>query len=135
MSGSLIDMLIRHEGLKLKPYKCPAGKLTIGVGHNIEDLGITREEAIHILHNDIHRVRSELRPFPWFLQLSKPRQDAMVNMCFNLGITRFKTFKRMIAALADHNYPKAANEMISSRWADQVGPRAVDLSDIMRGSI
>jgi lysozyme len=132
MSGNIIDMLIAHEGLRLKPYRCPAGKLTIGAGRNIEDLGITREEAIMLLHNDITRVSNELKQFTWYGQLSQARQEAMIDMCFNLGITRFKTFKRMIAALEDHNYYKASTEMIASKWADQVGPRAVDLADIIR---
>ena len=132
MSGNLIDMLIAHEGLELFPYKCSAGKYTIGVGRNIEDIGITREEAVTLLHNDITRVKSELKQFPWFTQLNQVRQDALIDMCFNLGMPRFCTFKRMIAALEDHNYYKASNEMISSRWADQVGSRAVDLADMIR---
>ena len=132
---NLVDMLIAHEGIELKPYLCPAGRLTIGVGRNIQDLGITREEAIYLLRNDLARVESELYGrFTWFAFLSSNRKNALIDMCFNLGITRFLTFKRMIEAFKEGNYSKAANEMLNSKWADQVGDRAVDLSDmILRG--
>ena len=55
----LKDMLIRHEGLKLKPYLCTAGKLTIGVGRNIQDRGITYQEAMMLLENDIRLIKAQ----------------------------------------------------------------------------
>ena len=102
---NLVDMLIAHEGIELKPYSCPAGRLTIGVGRNIQDLGITREEAIYLLRNDLARVESELYGrFTWFAFLSSNRKNALIDMCFNLGITRFLTFKRMIEAFKAKNW-------------------------------
>jgi lysozyme len=132
MSGNIINMLIRHEGLELNPYRCPAGKLTIGVGRNIDDVGISRAEAIMLLRNDIERVKDELIQFHWFREMNRCRQDAMINMCFNLGLPRFLTFEKMLAALEFHNYDLAAKEMLDSRWAEQVGNRAVELAEIMR---
>ena len=72
----LHEMLIRHEGLRLKPYRDTVGKLTVGVGRNLDDVGITREEALMLLNNDIAEVRREVkRAFPWFTRLNLVRQN------------------------------------------------------------
>lgn len=129
----LRQMLIRHEGLSLKPYRCPAGRLTIGVGRNIEDVGVTELEAMLMLSNDMARVEKEaIGSFPWFKSLSIARQDVVLNMLFNMGLARFKGFKKMIAALIDGNFNKAADEMLDSKWASQVGIRAKELASMMR---
>ena len=130
---ALKDQLILHEGLKLEPYECTAGKLTIGVGRNIEDIGITEDEARYLLDNDILRVCDELdRNLPWWRDLSDARQRVLVDMVFNLGISRFMQFQNTIAAIESGDYDKAADEMLDSRWADQVGQRAKTLSRMMR---
>lgn len=126
-------MLIRHEGMRLEVYVCPAGKATIGVGRNLEDLGISEEEALFMLSNDISRARKEAGSrFPWFTGLSGERQDVVISMVINLGITRFMGFKKLHAALLAGNWEKAASEMLSSTWAAQVKGRAVELSQLMR---
>lgn len=132
---SLIEQIILDEGLELKPYACTAGKLTIGVGRNLEDVGITESEAMFLLGNDIARVEDELKQFPWYALLNEVRKDAMINMCFNLGINRFKGFKRMIVALESSDYTTAAIEMLDSKWARQVKGRAVRLADEVRDGI
>lgn len=133
--SSLRAMLIRHEGMELKVYLCSAGKATIGVGRNVEDLGVSEEEALFMLSNDISRVRREAGSrFQWFAGLSSERQDVVISMIFNLGITRFMGFKRFHAALLSGNWEKAATEMLSSTWAAQVKGRAVELSQLMRTS-
>ena len=130
---ALKDQLILHEGLKLEPYECTAGKLTIGVGRNIEDIGITEDEARYLLDNDILRVCDELdRNLPWWRDLSDARQRVLVDMVFNLGISRFMQFKNTIAAIESGDYDTASEEMLNSRWADQVGQRAKTLSRMMR---
>jgi lysozyme len=130
---ALKDQLILHEGLKLEPYECTAGKLTIGVGRNIEDIGITEDEARYLLDNDILRVCDELdRNLPWWRDLSDARQRVLVDMVFNLGISRFMQFQNTIAAIESGDYDKAADEMLDSRWADQVGNRAKTLARMMR---
>lgn len=127
----LEKMLILHEGLKLKVYKCPAGYLTVGVGRNLEGRGITREEAIHLLRNDIETSRKELTTsFPWFKELDKTRQDALIDMNF-MGINKFKQFKLMIAAFEAKDYVRAAKEMLDSAWAKQVGARSKRLAGII----
>ena len=130
--NQLQRQLVVHEGLKLTPYQCTAGKLTIGVGRNIEDLGITEQEAMMLLDNDIERVRHELQSnFSWFSGLTEARKNVLIDMCFNLGISRLKGFKNALAAMESGSWDVAAKEMLSSRWADQVGQRATRLADAM----
>lgn len=124
-------LLVKHEGLRLKPYTCSTGKLTIGVGRNIEDNGISDEEAVSLLRNDIARCQRELNSFN-FHNLNFARMLALRNMLFNLGLTRFSTFKKMINALHIGDYEIAANEMLCSKWARQVGDRATCLAEIIR---
>jgi len=124
---------MRHEGFRQFPYKDTVGKLTIGVGRNLDDVGISEDEAAHLLENDILVARNELLfAFPAFSQMQPVRQDALTNMVFNMGITRFKGFKNMIAALVEQNYQLAADEMLDSKWARQVGSRADELAYQMR---
>lgn len=132
----LTERLIKHEGLKLKPYTCPAGKLTIGVGRNLEDRGITEDEALYLLKNDILNCRNQCyTSFYWFGDLDEVRQDVLIEMCFNLGISRLKGFKKMLKACELKNYTLASQEMLTSLWARQVGNRAKKLADIMRKGV
>jgi lysozyme len=80
--------LVRHEGLRLKPYRCTAGKLTIGVGRNLEDKGISQQEAYELLENDIRECEVQLlTEIPdIYLSLDINRKVVLINMCFNLGI-------------------------------------------------
>lgn len=125
-------MLIRHEGLRLKPYTDTVGKTTIGVGRNLTDIGITQLEAMQLLTNDIDRVQKEAVSLPWFKSLSVVRQDVVLDMIFNLGLSKLLGFKDMCAALANGNFERASKEMLSSAWAAQVGPRAQELAQMMR---
>ena len=128
----LRDQLVRHEGLRLKPYRCSAGKLTIGVGRNIEEVGITEAEAMLLLANDIIRVIEELESrIPVFTQLDEVRRRVLIDMCFNLGINRLLQFRRMLAALETGDWARAAAEMMDSKWARQVGSRALRLQRMM----
>lgn len=125
--------LIVDEDLRLTPYKCPAGKLTIGVGRNLEDNGITRAEAYHLLRNDVdqcHRLLSLAIPF--YDRLPFDKKEILLNMCFNMGLTTLLTFKRMLAAMAVNNWDEAAHEMGRSDWAKQVGVRAKRLIEKMK---
>jgi len=131
--SELENMLIRHEGIRLKPYIDSVGKTTIGVGRNLDDNGITKDEALFMLRNDIRYATVELfANYPWSYALDTKRQDALIDMVFNLGITRFGKFKKMIAAFEDKNYVVAAHEMLDSKWAAQVGARAKELANMVR---
>ncbi len=131
--NQLKEMLVRHEGLRLKPYRDTVGKLTIGVGRNLDDFGLTNEEVLVLLHNDILRTMQEVRKaFPWYLRLNAVRQNVVLNMVFNLGLSRFLGFKKTIEALESKNWDIAAREMLDSKWAVQVGRRAQELSKMMK---
>lgn len=130
--AALSNQLVLDEGLRLKPYTDTVGKTTLGVGRNLTDRGITQIEAMMLLDNDIITVEKDLdRSLPWWRSLSEARQQAVSNMVFNLGIIRFLGFKKMLAALQICDYVTASNEMLSSKWAEQVGKRANRLSDMI----
>lgn len=130
---NLIETLIRDEGLRLKPYKCTANKLTIGVGRNIEDRGITREEAMFLLKNDINICKNELtRSFYFYKELDVRIQEVLINMCFNIGLPRLLSFKKTLKLIEKGDYEKASIEMLDSKWARQVGDRAIRLSNIVK---
>ncbi|MBS3953644.1 MAG: glycoside hydrolase family protein [Methylomicrobium sp.] len=129
----LIEQLKRHEGLRLNPYQCTANKLTIGYGRNLEDQGITLQEAQTLLENDIFRVTHELkRGIPLWDEIDSVRQDVLINMAFNLGTRRLLNFKKTLAFIRTKDYASAAKEMLNSKWAKQVGNRAAELSKQMR---
>lgn len=127
------NMLIKHEDLRLKPYRCTAGKLTIGVGRNLEDNGIRKSEALFMLDNDVDFVVSSLfNAYPWFRELNELRKAVIIDMAFNLGIAGFFAFKKTIYFLTQHDYLSASREMLNSKWASQVGNRAYYLSNLMK---
>jgi lysozyme len=154
------EQLILHEGLRLEVYKCPAGFWTIGVGRNLEgkpltkgeqeyilgcsglepeqviatlkERGISKDEALFLLANDIDDAVADLRSFDWYEGLDPIRKKVVIDMRYNLGPTRFRQFKRMIAALSAGGYEVAATEMANSKWYRQVGTRARRLVEMMR---
>ena len=116
----------------MKPYKCTSNKLTIGVGRNLEDNGISKDEAMYMLNNDIHRCIKELESaLPFFHNLPTARQDVLISMVFNMGLTRLLGFKKMLKALEDRDYKEASKQMLDSKWKKQVGNRATELAYIM----
>jgi len=126
---SLVEQLVRDEGLRLKPYRDSVGKLTIGVGRNLDDVGVTQAEALALLANDIQNARNHLEQYlPWAGGLDEVREAALVNMCFNMGIGGLMNFRKFLAALQAGDYKTAAAEMLDSLWAQQVGPRAQRLA-------
>jgi lysozyme len=126
-------VLIEEEGMEFKPYRCPSGKLTIGVGRNLDDVGISEPEALFLLETDIKRCAMEAeKNLPWFPLLTPTRQIVILSMIFNLGLRNFLEFEKMIKAVSEQNYALAAKEMLASRWAQQVGNRAKDLAVLMK---
>ena len=127
--------LERDEGLRLKPYEDTVGKLTIGIGRNLDDVGISEEEARHMLGNDIEWVVEELdRTMPWWRTMPEPAQRALANMAFNLGMPTLRQFRNMLAALQAGDYDKAAVEALDSRWARQVKGRADRIAALYRSA-
>lgn len=162
MKHTIEEQLILHEGLRLKPYKCPANKWTIGVGRNLEAVGlsdkeqkrilgayglnklevidvllrpgveITKEDALYMLDNDIERCKADLERYDWYKSLDPIRQKILIDMRLNLGMAGLLGFKNMIAALKAGDYKKAAFEMRDSKWYFQVGRRSERLVEMMR---
>jgi len=146
--------------LKLRTYQCPAGYWTIGVGCNLEakgltdfervyifgrdgmskqevierlkEQGVTTEQAMWLLANDISECIKDLKTFTWFDQLDDVRAKVVIDMRFNLGAAGFRKFRKMIAALERDDYDTAADEMVHSVWHQQVGERAKRLERMMR---
>jgi len=151
--SDLLDKLIVSEGLRLQVYKDTLGIDTIGIGRNLEDRGITKEEldwmdipnidvvyemgiteadAVYVATNDVQIVEEELlRAHSCVEQLDAVRQLIVVDMAFNMGVPRLCKFKMMWAAIHDKDYPTAAKEMLDSRWASQVKGRAIKLANAM----
>lgn len=124
-----------HEGLELKVYPCPAGFQTIGFGRNLEGKGITHEEAIYLLQNDLKECASDLSNFSYFEGLAANRKAALLDMRYNLGPGGFRKFKRMHAALKSGDYEEAAEQMLDSKWADQTKGRALRLAHIIKTGV
>ena len=129
---TLRDQLIKHEGLRLKPYLDTEGIPTIGVGHNLNE-GISLAVAMFMLDDDISKHTHELeRAHPVVKRLDQVRRDVLINMAFNLGVSRLSGFRKMWRAIHDEDWERAADEMMDSKWARQVGRRAAELSLQMR---
>jgi lysozyme len=129
----LKSLLISHESYKQFPYVDNTGHLTIGIGRNLNDRGISTSEAYYLLEDDIIYFTNKLNHFlSFFCRLNEARQIVLIDMCFNLGIQGLLNFTKMISALESDDYERTANEMLDSKWATQVGERATCLANIMR---
>ena len=149
----LMQKLVAHEGMRLDVYKDTLGINTVGIGRNLDDRGITKDEldwmdypsieyvytdgiteadAIYLAQNDVQIVEEELvRAHPCVEELDAVRQLVLVDMAFNLGVPRLCKFKKMWAAIEAKDFPTAAKEMLDSRWANQVKSRATKLAHAM----
>lgn len=132
MITSLREQLYRDEGVRLKPYHDQVGKLTIGVGRNLDDVGISMTEADLLLDNDITRASAAvLARIPFAGTLSEIRLAVLINMSFNCGIAGLLGFKKFLAAVEAQDWATAAKEMLDSKWHRQVGARAERLAKQM----
>ncbi len=122
----------KNEALKTKLYKDTVDKWTIGWGRNIEDNGISEDEAQLMFDNDFKRSVKELEQYTWYLTQPENVKLSLINMNFNMGIGRLLGFKKMIHALINKNYAIAAMEALDSKWALQVGDRAKQVALMMR---
>lgn len=130
--SKLIDTLRRHEGVKNTLYKCTSDKWTIGVGRNLEDVGLSEEEIDFLLLNDIIRTKDLMDNYmPWHKDLDEVRQEALINFVFNVGIGTAMKFKNGMSSLEEGDYPSAAAHMLDSAWAKQVGDRAIEITQMI----
>ena len=114
----------QEEGYREKPYRCTAGKLTIGIGYNL-DAGMPLDEAVLLIRHRIEKIRRELlERFEWFPNLNETRQAALVSMAYQMGIAGLLGFKRTLVSVGAGDYEKASREMLDSKWARQTPKRA-----------
>ena len=129
----IYDQLRRDEGLQLFPYLDTVGKTTIGIGRNLTDKGITAEEAEMLLGNDVEAIQNALgAKLPWFRGLSDARQGALINVGFNVGVVGLLGFTKTLDFMSQSNWDAAADEILNSKWASQVGDRAKRISNQIR---
>ena len=164
--STLQDQLILHEGLRLRPYKCTAGKWTIGVGRNLEGNpltpaekeklfsnsqltneqvlknmqtnGITRDQALYLLENDIATAKRDaqvLLGVADFDKLSEPRKFVLIDMAFNMGRSVLSQFRNTLALIRAGSYRQASENMLKSAWARQVKTRSTRLARMMRDNV
>ena len=129
VSKELIDKIIEHEGSMKFAYKCSQGKTTIGIGRNIDKeggKGLSIDEQQYLLNNDINDCEKELSKYPWYTTLDKTRQEALIELCFNMGISRLLNFKKMILAITNKDFHLATHELLDSLWAKQVQKSRVE---------
>ena len=152
-ADEFVEMIVKHEGIVLEPYRDILGISTIGIGRNLEDggitdaeleyigkthedilkVGLTREEAYYLCRNDISNVEKELlERKPIVNQLDQVRQMCLVDMGFNMGVPRLMKFVKMWGAIEVGDFYEASNQMLDSRWAKQVGKRSEHLAQMMR---
>ena len=132
----LLETLKRHEGVRYYVYRDHLGYETIGVGRCINravGLGLSPDEVEYLLINDVQRCIEELDgAFEWFKDLDEVRREAMINLCFNLGLTKLRKFVKALTAMKQRNYNKASTEFLNSKWANQVGERSREVAHMIR---
>lgn len=125
----LISRVVEHEGIKKFAYTDTLGYTTVGIGRCIDSRvgkGLSVDECFYLLNNDLKECRSQLTKYDWFTNQDEARQGALIELCFNLGITGLLGFKNMIDALKRKSYAEAVKHLKDSKWSSQVGARRVD---------
>lgn len=147
--NEITQRFILHEGCSLMPYICPAGYLTIGIGHNLDEnpltaeeikicgdsymKGITKNAAYFIFRKDLEISQNDcLRKIPFYTALDKERKYALLDMCFNMGIKRLLKFKKMLSAMGVGDWEWAYRECLDSDYARQTGKRAKRIAETIR---
>jgi lysozyme len=128
--------LIRDEGYKDKPYKDTAGHLTIGVGHNLDAKGLCPAAILAQLDFDLEQTQQDLdQILGWWKNTPPDVQRVLVNLAFNMGANRLLSFKNTLQLIHDAKYKEAADALLQSLYAKQVGQRAVRLANLLRSVV
>ena len=131
---NVVESIKKHEGFRRRMYKDSVGVPTIGYGFNLEQIELPKPVAELWLSFEIEKHQKELEQYHWYNRQPEPVKDALLDMHYNLGHSGFMEFKKMIKALKNDKREEAANEMLDSKWAHQVGRRAQKLAEIVRTS-
>ena len=123
------EQLVRDEGIRLFPYRDTVGKLSIGVGRNLDDNGISKTEAMFMLGRDIMRVSEQLEEnWPWTATLDDARRGALINMGFNLGIHGLSDFREFLSLMQAGKWEDAAKDLAGTKVAKQLSARYARLA-------
>jgi lysozyme len=136
MTPLLFDDLERDEGLRLTAYRDTGGRWTIGYGHG-EGVSPgetwTTDQALGALHADVATAIHALDDaFAWWRTLDDVRQDVMVELCFNMGVGTLSRFVNTLGAIRRGDWATASADLLTSRWASQVGARGARLAAMLR---
>ena len=150
-ANELTQRFVLHEGCVLTPYACPAGYLTIGIGHNLDTnplteeerkvcgdylKGITKNAAYYLLRNDLARCEQEcIKHIPFYQNLDPERKYALLDMDFNMGWRGLLGFKKMLNAMGCGDWEWAARECLDSKYARQTGKRAKRIAETIRTGV
>lgn len=127
---NLHRLLELNEGRRSKPYVDTVGKMTIGVGRNLTDRGLSEDEINFLLDTDIQVAMNGFNAIFGMTSFGEVREAAVIDLIFNLGLVKFSRFRRFIAAMKKGQWEKAAIELENSLWYQQVeqrGPRIVQM--------
>ena len=148
---TICQRLELHEGLRLQPYRCSRGKLTIGIGRNLEANPITPEEelvvgdwrhgitkcmAVYLLLRDVQKIIAKLnKQIKFFKQLDDERQYALLDMAYNMGVGGLLKFKKMLLFMQKGDFEQASTECLNSRYAKDVKGRAERSAELIRTGV
>jgi lysozyme len=138
------NMIIKHEGIRYRPYKDSLGLWTVGVGHLIGDgktlpqeynREFSEEEVMAMFEKDYIHHRKAAEKIPGFNNANGRGQGALTDLTFNMGPTWYKGWPNFQKHLAAGNADGAAASLESSKWYGQVGNRAPVIVDHIRNGI
>lgn len=131
--SNILELLERHEGYRRFVYKDTQGIETVGIGRNLRNRGITHAEALYLLGNDVDDFTQQLRDsLYWFDSIHPDAQTVLICMAFNMGVSGLMSFHDTLEHIKNENYKAASETMLQSKWARQVGKRAIELSEILK---
>lgn len=130
---NITELLKKHEGYRQFPYHCTAGKLTIGIGFNLDDVGLSEDESELILAHRIGKLKTKLAAsLPFFPKLDEVRQACLLDMAYQMGVKGLLKFETTLALVQHQRYDNAAKHMLDSKWARQTPNRAQRIAEMMR---
>lgn len=129
ITPELLSSTKLHEGLRLRAYQDSVEVWTIGYGTNLQTLTISEDLATEWLYEKLRQAEVSAQSYGWYVNLNQARRDAIIEMVYNLGLTRFDKFKNLQKALGKQDWAAARLEMLNSKWAEQVGERAKRLAE------
>ena len=131
---SLRSRIKTHEGRRFEPYEDSVGVLTVGYGRNLRDVPFSQDEIDLMFENDLNRARDGALSIPAYHEMNELRRGVLIEMVFQMGASGVSNFKNFLNACMHHEWARAAEEMLDSKWARQTPERAQELARVfLRG--